>query len=613
MNIKDAIRQVFPTGTLDWTIGVEDGEEQKQPLGEGEEACHGLPGDPIDLFAIVAHLLSRSGAYHHVQPETEPKADGDVRRLIVTTEDRKLWSMLGRQWAETISNESGSPHQLRLVAPEPVHQLWADLVSAFDSDLFHPLDRSAQCPSWWRSALALLVIADEAALDAGFLAEAELHGREPDLLNLAVERRIRDALLDKPDGEGFGAYTLSEANADIACILPKCRTPSLGCTMRSLSHNLAFLPPRGLARARWLSPGRDFMKPDGVSPLNLLLIPFPYAVPAHAFRAAGRAQSDAASAWGWFGVEPEPGNADDAEELLTFILALIKEAERDVGRVHGLVFPELALSGPFYQRLSEVLRQTAGIEFIATGLHSEVDGTPGNYATAAIIPAGQAEGTPRVAVGDTRQKHHRWRLDAQQIATYSLGTVLDVNCLWWEQLDILSRSMTLGVLRGETTITTLICEDLARVDPVQELLRAIGPNIVIALLMDSAQLVTRWPSRYATVLAEDPGSSVLTFTSLGLIQRVNDAGFHHSRCIALWRDDQGVRELALPQGKHALCVTLSPVRIEEGTLDGRTDCRNALTWRLSGVQPVVGLTAPPAWKLFSPESCAESIRKGDSA
>jgi hypothetical protein len=54
-------------------------------------------------------------------------------------------------------------------------------------------------------------------------------------------------------------------------------------------------------------------------------------------------------------------------------------------------------------------------------------------------------------------------------------------------------------------------------------MNAIGPNLVIALLMDGPQLENRWPARYATVLAEDPGSAVLTVTSLGMVRRSNYA------------------------------------------------------------------------------------------
>ncbi|WGM45844.1 hypothetical protein KOAAANKH_00708 [Brevundimonas sp. NIBR10] len=157
----------------------------------------------------------------------------------------------------------------------------------------------------------------------------------------------------------------------------------------------------------------------------------------------------------------------------------------------------------------------------------------------------------------------------------------------------MSRSLDMFVLRGVSTVTTLICEDLARNDPCQELVRGIGPNLVVALLMDGPQLKDRWPARYATVLAEDPGSSVLTFTSLGLIERANDTRrFPPARQVGLWRDDGGKTvELTLPQNAQALCLTLQPSHFQERTLDGRTDDGDAQSWRLTAIAPV-GLPNP---------------------
>jgi hypothetical protein len=63
-------------------------------------------------------------------------------------------------------------------------------------------------------------------------------------------------------------------------------------------------------------------------------------------------------------------------------------------------------------------------------------------------------------------------------------------------------------------------EDLARPDPVGDLVRSVGPNLVIALLMDGPQLRARWSGRYAMSLADDPGSFVLSVTSLGTTEEL---------------------------------------------------------------------------------------------
>jgi hypothetical protein len=305
--------------------------------------------------------------------------------------------------------------------------------------------------------------------------------------------------------------------------------------------------------------------------------------------------------WGWFRIEPDwcvasnvtasPTSASELEAFWAFILRLIEAAERDVGEVHVLVFPEAALSAAVFRELKTRLEATH-VELLIAGLFdwANAEGgeyTHGNYAALAVIgPDGLIS---------YRQKHHRWRLDGSQIRTYALGASLDPTYGWWEDIDILSRSLDVYVLRGTTTVTTLICEDLARHDPCQELVRGIGPNLVFALLMDGPQLKARWPARYATVLAEDPGSSVLSFTSLGLIERSNATGLvPPSRKIGLWRDDQGETvELNIPNDAHALCLSLQPTRFREHSLDGRSDGGSSESWRLSGVQPVKADPATP--------------------
>ncbi|HEX8573333.1 MAG TPA: hypothetical protein VF759_11345 [Allosphingosinicella sp.] len=593
MNILDAIRSLFPEGSPSWRIDLETGGSDKVPRRKGgAPSWDQPPADPIDLFAVAAFLLSRSGAYHHVQPETDPPLREPNRRVEVTADDRTLWTEASRKW--NVKFHSAGGDYLRLITPRLVRQLWKELLASGGEPLFVMLDTDQDAPSWWRTALALLVIGDEAAVDVGFLSKA------PSLVHFAAESRIREMLRNPVGDEAEGIYTLSAAARDLVCVLPKSRTPSLGCTVRSLSHNLALLPPRGLARARWLAPLDPHeevrRRPGTGAPLNLLLVPYPYQVPASAFRAVSRSVGQGSTEWGWFSVSPEAGDKESRAGFVDFVKALLEAARADTPEIHGLVFPELALSHDLYLDLVKALEDEAGIELLIAGLNTQAarEGRAheGNFTVARIMGPHSKD----LYAEDIRQKHHRWRLERNQIASYALGAQLEPSRYWWERLDVLSRTLTVGVLRGETTLATLICEDLARVDPAQELLRAIGPNIVIALLMDGPQLLTRWPNRYATVLAEDPGSSVLTLTSLGLIERVNRTGFQKpSRCVALWRDDIGVRELSLPPGAHALCLMLSPDLIEEATLDGRPDGVNSISWRLSGVQPVKLDRPEPAW------------------
>jgi PAS domain S-box-containing protein len=121
------------------------------------------------------------------------------------------------------------------------------------------------------------------------------------------------------------------------------------------------------------------------------------------------------------------------------------------------------------------------------------------------------------------------------------------------------------------TLCPLICEDLAQPDPVARIIRETGPSLVLGLLLDGPQLAERWPARYASVFADDPGCAVLTLTSLGMAQRSLPAGFSPSRSVALWKDaHSGIRELTLDEGAAALAVTATIHHRFAMTADGRS-------------------------------------------
>lgn len=180
-------------------------------------------------------------------------------------------------------------------------------------------------------------------------------------------------------------------------------------------------------------------------------------------------------------------------------------------------------------------------------------------------------------------------LDKNQIIQYGLGSNLNHTKRWWEYISLRERTLAFIAVNPWLTMTVLICEDLARQDPVAELVRAVGPNLVLALLMDGPQLKPRWPARYATVLADDPGSSVLTLTSLGMAALCRPPGIQDaSRIVALWKDAKtgGPYEIPLPQGADGLVLTLSAEFAEEWTADGRSDQGTTGYPILAGVYPV---------------------------
>jgi hypothetical protein len=213
--------------------------------------------------------------------------------------------------------------------------------------------------------------------------------------------------------------------------------------------------------------------------------------------------------------------------------------------------------------------------------------------TYTVDRAGRAAGKSHTSW--QQAKHHRWKLDDSQICRYHLGGQLNPVNLWWEHIDLRTRECHFFVFRHGMSLATLICEDLARVDPVQSVIRSVGPNLVIALLMDGPQLERRWGGRYATVLADDPGSAVLTLTSAGMVARSAQPGESVPREIALWKGYEGIaQELRLPIGSHALLLTLTRRSQEHFTLDGRSDKGFTHCLKISGVHGIRHPN-PPEW------------------
>jgi hypothetical protein len=124
--------------------------------------------------------------------------------------------------------------------------------------------------------------------------------------------------------------------------------------------------------------------------------------------------------------------------------------------------------------------------------------------------------------------------------------------------------------------------------PCHEIIRSVGPNLVFALLMDGPQLPGRWGARYASSLADDPGCSVLTLTSWGLVNRMNESRkYKPSRTIALWKDESGAEEIHMPDcdGPCGILLSLAGQTTEEWTLGGRKVSN--WSWRFHGQQPII--------------------------
>jgi len=370
----------------------------------------------------------------------------------------------------------------------------------------------------------------------------------------------------------------------VACVQPKASTPSVGCTLRSLTHHVALLPSIGHVTTHWrIATGQE----EQLRPFNLLVIPFPYTLPGSSFKplAARPASRDRA-----FALNPSVWTAETTpQDFSRFIIDLIGRAHSEIEPVHAVVLPETALLSDFAAQVANELAEKTDVELLLCGTLYRENGRARNAASMYRMLS------HTVVQRSSQSKHHRWRLDGDQVKRYQLGNVLDPQASWWEAIEVGYRHCFITVFRPGAALSVLVCEDLARYDPVLTVMNAIGPNLVLALLMDGPQVENRWPGRYATSLADDPGSSVLTVTSLGMLTRSSMPGENPSRQIALWKEPGGrAISLKLPAGDHALLLSLTARSVEQFTLDRRSDGGSTVRFEL-GAAHGIRHPSPPSW------------------
>jgi hypothetical protein len=315
--------------------------------------------------------------------------------------------------------------------------------------------------------------------------------------------------------------------------------------------------------------------------LNLLLIPWPLRVVPDQFSAAASRLENMGDGFGFFTFTPR----SDPNATVARVAQIYAAAQAMVGTIHGVIFPELALTTAQHKRLRRLIAVDRG-SFLIAGIAAaaEKHGLGSNSLT---IEFPTAAGV--VTIGP-QHKHHRWQLEASQIQQYGLGAHLSHMKCWWEYIEIKNREINFLAINPWLTVAALICEDLARQDPIADMMRAVGPNLVVCLLMDGPQLKARWSARYATVLADDPGCSVLTLTSLGMSSLCRPFSTPAPlRNVALWKDPKtgGPHEIVLPNDAAAILLTLSAEFDEEWTADGRSDGGATGYPSLTGIHPVV--------------------------
>ena len=365
--------------------------------------------------------------------------------------------------------------------------------------------------------------------------------------------------------------SLSRLSPERVRIVPKTHFSTRGITIRSLSRHLALCYEP--IDVRWERIERP-APAAGPRTYEIVLVPWPLAVGANDFRPASAEllENMDAGVFGFFEFAPE-GTLDCG-----FVDGLLWSARARSGSVDAVVLPEAAVTAAELPALEEVLARH-GATFLVAGVREPALGPAfgRNYLHFGV----------RTDEGWTRHeqdKHHRWCLDEGQIRQYHLSRALDSRRLWWEAIDIRERALNVVDVGGGVTVAPLVCEDLARLDEVADLLRRFGPSLVVAVLLDGPQLASRWPCRYSSVLADDPGSAVLTLTSAGMTARSRPPGRPRSRVVAHWNGRVcGLRELELAPRASALLLSTVVQGTTLWTADGRRH-DDVPTLTLAGVQ-----------------------------
>lgn len=504
---------------------------------------------PPDAFCFVATALQRSSAYTGLVALEKAKLgfDGRERDREEAIQD------VGERWRSSAAKRKLPP------------QLVGKWLGEIRENRELPLANIKTRKRLLAAMINMMAAADESCAGLGI----SLTSSDNDEFTRAAELQLYP-------GKN-GSSLCRNIHPSKARVLPKCHTPQTGLTIRSFSHFLA-LASNTEVRPEWFS----FFDKTNQHGLNLLLIPWPNEVIPKQFRATEVQKISDEVDRGGYGLFTFDalGRVD-----IKFLKKILRTAEKTVGRIDGIVFPEIALSPGAVQQISRAFVRENRFLIAGVGRPAKKGVCGQNYIRFDVmLPGGQ------YVVWLEQKKHHRWKLEKNQLLQYGLGSVLNPEANWWEHIDLSDRSLMLVTLKPWLTACVLVCEDLARPDPLGELIHAVGPNLVICLLMDGPQLSGRWPGRYATSLADDPGSSVLSLTSVGMtkLSRAIAGNPAPPGCIALWKDARSgsAKEIVLPTDAQAIVLCIAVEYCEEWTADGRGDKGNAGYPYLVGQHPI---------------------------
>ena len=541
---------------------------------------------PADLFALTYVILERSEAFRFAL-SPPPGRVWPSKRFPRWAD---LIAEAGRQWGVWVDDKNSA-----------FPGLLADEWNVFCDRAGMPLDELAEGSDWrmCEALLTLHAIADEACAGLGVTLDGS-DGR---------------ACIYRAHGRELLARTgsLARISTHRLRVLPKVGTRPDGASLRSLSRYACVLD-RGV-NVRWHKvPVRRNGRAPGARHANLLLLPWPLRVRESDFRPLdGSVQQLSKDAFGFFEFVP-------LESLdLDLVERLIQASRDEVDSVDVVLLPECAVEEAEVPAL-EALLERHGVTMLVTGVRQrspQPGRLRGNWVHIGVNPKLERGACARDSSGEPwfhirQNKHHRWSLDERQVLQYHLGGALHPHIRWWEATDVPRRAIQFLELGDEMTFVSLVCEDLAQIDDVAEVIRSVGPTVVYTPLLDGPQLSSRWAGRYASVLADDPGSAVLTLTSYGMVRRSRPQGRDSSPVIALCKSPgRGFREIPLESGAEGVLLTVCGDRATRRSLDGRYPVDNMTQYFDVAVYQVRASKAASPPSAAGSKTATDRVLEGD--
>ncbi|MDO7086275.1 hypothetical protein WNY51_04320 [Pseudocolwellia sp. AS88] len=389
----------------------------------------------------------------------------------------------------------------------------------------------------------------------------------------ALINRYVETLIAKKDRSIISS--LSQCDKNYGVIQFKSHTPQTGISLNSLSHDLAYIKP-GVEVAALVGKSTQKTKANQyieANRYNVLVLPWPLEVKDDFFKQDNKPTLQMDDKFGFFSYE---NHQIITHQMIVYAI----ESSGELSLPDLVVIPESAVNSNDKTKLLSGIRdyfserniEPPVIIFGVFGVGDSVE----SYGENSLELFYQNYFVNNY-VGESQRKHHRWALDATQLNTYGLGNVLSTDKVkWWENCVTGDRKL-ISYRDEHVHICPLICEDLARQDPIAPVVRALGPDLVVALLLDGPQMKGRWSHRYSSALVDEPGCSVLSISPYGMTQRsTNNSEYLPSSIVALWCDTESSYELELEQGKIGILLKLKLKEQEQWSADGRCEKKNRL-------------------------------------